>query len=258
MTYLCIGVPYALGQFKTESSIEALKASGIAEELGAAWVDLQPDFAVYENPVVAVNRALAEVIAAHPDETPLIFAQDCTSVWGALKGLAAQSPAILWYDAHGDFNTPETSPSGYLGGMPLAAVVGRGNQALIQAIGTPLVNEGDVLISDARDLDPQEGINLRASRLTLLPKMDDLLTAALPTKPLYIHMDVDVIDPTEIPAQNYPAPNGPSTEQTAATLRRIVRDAKIAGVLFSLWDQSLPGADLAQTNMLKLVRALVD
>ena len=127
MTYLCIGVPYALGQFKTESSIEALKASGIAEELGAAWVDLEPDFAVHENPVVAVNRALAEVIAAHPDETPLIFAQDCTSVWGTLKGLAAQSPAILWYDAHGDFNTPETSPSGYLGGMPLAAVVGRGN-----------------------------------------------------------------------------------------------------------------------------------
>ena len=134
--YVCIGVPYYLGEARPErEEVEALRHSGIAAELKAEWVEIEPDFAAADDPVVAVNRALAEAIRAHADRVPVVFANDCTSCLGMVKGLEAQAPAILWYDSHGDFNTPETTPSGFLGGMPLAALVGRGNQHLMRGLG---------------------------------------------------------------------------------------------------------------------------
>jgi arginase len=115
-------------------------------------------------PVISVNRAIAEAIQAHHDAIPMIMAGDCTACVGAMKGLEAQSPHVLWYDAHGDYNTPETSPSGFLGGMPLAAMVGRGSQWMLEGVKmTPIAEERVVLI-DARDLDPEEAQLVRESK----------------------------------------------------------------------------------------------
>jgi arginase len=255
--YICIGVPYYIGEQNSErSEVEAMKASGIVSELGAQWVDIQPDFADGLHPVIAINRALADTIAAYPDHIPLIFASDCVSALGAMKGLERFQPAVLWYDAHGDFNTWETTPSGFLGGMPLAMLVGRGDMSYMQGVGLAPMREKDVMISDARDLDPDESVSLLESFVNYLPDIDDLLTEPLPTKPLYVHFDTDVVDVKEMPAVGYPAPGGPTVEQTAATLRRVARDANIAGVLFSLWNNTLPGADRSYQATLQLVRAL--
>lgn len=257
--YVCIAVPHFIGERRSErTEIETLKRSGIAAEIGAEWVDIAPNFAAGVNPVVAVNRALAATIRAQADKTPLVFAADCVSALGALKGLEAQRPAVVWYDAHGDFNTPETTPSGFLGGMPLAMLVGRGDMQYMQGVGLAPLPETDVLITDARDLDPEEGEALRSSDLVHLPQVDDLLTAPLPERPLYIHMDVDVIDPTEMPGQSYPAPGGPTAHQVNATLRRVVRARPLAGVLFSLWNDSLVTDDRALQATLKMVRTVAD
>jgi arginase len=256
MPFVCIGVPYWLGERQTNSPVDVVKRSGIADELHTVWVDIQPDFDRYDNPVVAVNRALADAISAHADHTPLIFAADCTSALGAMKGLESKHPAVLWYDAHGDFNTEETTPSGFLGGMPLAAMVGRGNESLMQGIDLRPVPEDDVFITDARDLDPEEGQNLAASRVTHYQKVDDLLTAPLPSKPLYIHFDTDVVDSDEMPAMNYPTQGGPSMAQTLATVERVAADAEIAGALFSLWNQDKEGAPRALENTLEVVRVV--
>lgn len=257
MSYVCIGAPYWIGERQTISAVEAIKQSGIAEVIGAEWFDIQPDYETYPEQVVAVNVALAEAIKAHADKTPLIFAGDCTFALGAMKGLEDQHPAILWYDAHGDFNTPATSPSGFLGGMPLAAIVGRGNAALMENIGLAAIPEHDVIISDARDLDPEEGEALRTSELMHLTAVDDLLTATLPDKPLYIHFDTDVVQLAEMPPMNYPAVGGPTLAQTIVSLERVTRESEIAGILFSLWNQELAGADVALESTLKVVRAFV-
>ena len=132
---VCIGVPYYLGESKPERrEVDALRRSGIADELNAEWVDIEPDFGSADDPVVAVNLALASTIQAHAAKLPVVFANDCTSCLGMVKGLESKAPSILWYDSHGDFNTPETSPSGFLGGMPLAALVGRGNHHLMRGM----------------------------------------------------------------------------------------------------------------------------
>lgn len=257
--YVCIGMPYFIGErIEARTEVEAVKHSGIAAELGADWVDVMPDFASAPDAITAVNRALAQVITAHADKTPLIFASDCMAALGAMKGLEAQQPAVIWYDAHGDFNTPETTPSGFLGGMPLAMLVGRGDLRYMQGLELAPIAESDVIITDARDLDPEEAIALRSSGVTHLPQVDALLTHPLPQKPLYIHFDTDVVDTSEMPGMSYPAPGGPSMVQAAATLSHLRRSATVAGILFSLWNDSLTrpaGDQRALENTLRLVRA---
>ena len=255
--YVCIGVPYYLGEFIPErGEVEALRQSGIAAELNADWVEIEPDFAGSDNPVVAVNRALAETIAAHSERVPLVFANDCTSCLGVVKGLEAQAPAILWYDSHGDFNTPETTPSGFLGGMPLAALVGRGNQHLMRGMALQPIKESDVIVTDARNLDPEEGVMLRESAVTIYETLDALNASALPDKPLYIHFDTDVVDCAEMPAMSYPEPGGPSLDDCIASLIRAQEDSNTIGILFSLWNDTLEGGAEAMAATLRLIRAL--
>lgn len=258
MAYVCIGVPYYIGERLPErTEIEAIYNSGIADEIGADWVTIRPDYGDGALPVTAVNVALADAIIAHREKTPLIFASDCTSVLGAMKGLERQRPAVIWYDAHGDFNTPQTSPSGFLGGMPLAMLVGRGHMGYMNGIGLSPLHERDVVLVNARDLDPDESLALRESRVTHLTDTSDLLTASLPDRPLYIHMDIDVIDPAEMPGLGYPAPNGPSVAAVNATLKRVVTERRLAGALFSLWNDSLVNDDRSLQNTLSMVRTIV-
>ena len=255
--YIFIGVPYFLGEKRSDrTEVQALKATGIAEELNASWVDIEPDFRAHVDPVVAVNRALAETIQAYPDQVPVVFANDCTSCLGAVKGLEKRAPAVLWYDSHGDFNTPETTPSGFLGGMPLAALVGRGNQHLMRGIDLDPIAESNVIVSDVRNLDPEEGRMLRESQVTVHETLDALNGAALPDKPLYIHFDTDVVDCEDMPAMSYPEPNGPSLEESIDSLRRIIAKSETAGILFSLWNGNLEGSDRALAAVLSLIRVL--
>ncbi len=255
--YVCIGVPYYLGEAKPErGEVEALRHSGIAAELKAEWVEIKPNFAAADDPVVAVNRALAEAIRAHSSMVPLVFAQDCTSCLGMVKGLEAQAPAILWYDSHGDFNTPETTPSGFLGGMPLAALVGRGNQHLLRGLGLEPIAEADVILADARNLDPEEGLMLRESEVTIYETLADLNAGPLPEGPLYIHFDTDVVDCAEMPAMSYPEPGGPSLDESIESLKRVLAQGNTVGILFSLWNDTLDGSAEAMAATLKLIRAL--
>lgn len=256
--YVCIGVPYYLGESRPErQEVEALRLRGIADELGAEWVTIAPDFGAADDPVVAVNRALAEAVAAHADKAPVVFACDCTSCLGMVKGLEARSPAILWYDSHGDFNTPETTPSGFLGGMPLAALVGRGNQHLMRGVELPPVAEGDVFVTDVRNLDPEEGVMLRSSDVTIFETLDALEVAKLPDKPLYVHFDTDVVDCEEMPAMSYPEPDGPTLAESIESLNHVLERGNVVGVLFSLWNSTLEGSDAAREATLRLIRALL-
>ena len=255
--YVCIGVPYYLGEALADrGEVEALRRSGIAAELGADWVEIAPDYTAVDDPVVAVNRALAAAIKAHADKTPVVFANDCTSCLGMVKGLEAKAPAILWYDSHGDFNTPETTPSGFLGGMPLAALVGRGNQHLMRGLDLAPIREADVIITDARNLDPEEGLMLRASDIAVYESLADLHAAPLPDKPLYIHFDTDVVDCAEMPAMSYPEPDGPSLDECVESLRSVLTAGSTVGILFSLWNETLDGGGEAMAAALRLIRAL--
>ncbi len=252
----CIGVPYFIGErIARRTEVAAVRDSGIAREIGAHWRNIEPDPDA-PDPVSGVNRALADAITRRDNAIPIVFASDCLSALGVVKGLGGDL-GVVWYDAHGDFNTPETTPSGFLGGMPLAMLVGRGDMHYMQAVGLDPLDERDIIITDARDLDPEEAVALRESAIIHLPDVNDLLTVALPDKPLYVHLDVDVVRLEDMPGVAYPAGGGPSLDAVAATLERVARDGNIAGLLVSLWNDDLASGTRALQSTLHLVRAFV-
>jgi arginase len=256
--FVCIGAPYFLGErLPQHTEVDDIRESGLAGRIGAAWLDITP--APHPDPITAVNRALAQTIAAQRGTFPIIFAADCTSAIGAAKGLlSADGLGIVWFDAHGDFNTPETSPSGFLGGMPLAMLVGRGRQDLIEGVGLTPLREADIILTDARDLDPGERLALQNSAVRHVPDLRDLLTVPLPDKPLYVHLDVDVVNSDDMPATSYAARGGPSLDETAAVIRRVARDGRVVGLLLSLWNGALATDTQPLDGVITLVQAFID
>lgn len=190
----------------------------------------------------AIHRPLADFVAATAaaGERPVSLAGDCCAAIPVAAGLrrAGLDPLLVWLDAHGDFNTPETSPSGFLGGMPLAMLVGRGDPALCSHLGLEPLREEDVVLTDARDLDPGEREALRASRVRHLRDSRTLAEhlATLPPRPLHVHFDTDLVDPRDAPAMGYPTPGGPSAAELGAVFRALADGGLVVAVSMTAWD----------------------
>jgi arginase len=174
-------------------------------------------------------------------ERPVSIAGDCCTSIGVLSGLqrAGISPTLIWFDAHGDFNTWDTSPSGFLGGMPLAMIVGRGEQTILEGLSMDPLPESQVILTDGRDLDPGERAALLESQVIHLPEIEILLDGQLPEGPLYVHFDTDVINPNEAPAMNYPTPNGPSVASLRRVFSYIAQNNRVVAVSVSSWNPDL-------------------
>jgi arginase len=209
--------------------------------------------------MASLYAPLAEHVASAvgTGERPVSFAGDCCSSLGVIAGLqrAGLNPRLLWIDAHGDFNTWETTPSGFLGGMPLAMMVGRGEQTLVEALGLSPIAEDRIIVSDGRDLDPPEREALAASRVTLMDI--DALERFAPDGPLYVHFDCDVVRLEDSPAQSYPAAGGPSAETLERIFRRLAASGHVAAVSLSAWNPRLPGADRSRAVTLRLMDAVL-
>lgn len=211
--------------------------------------------------MAALYRPLRDAVAEAVGEgrRPVSVAGDCCTTLGVLAGLqrAGLAPALIWFDAHGDFNTWETTPSGFLGGMPLAMAVGRGEQTLVEGVGLTPIPEEKVILTDARDLDPGEREVVAGSAVTHLPQVEQLLERQLPAGPLYVHFDVDVLDPNEAPAMNYPAPGGPAAETLRRVFRRLAESGRVAAVSLSSWAPGLDEDGRSQKVCLELLKELV-
>jgi arginase len=165
----------------------------------------------------------------------------CPSMPGLVAGLQHSGPAgkplkigMLWLDAHPDFNTPETTRSGSLGGMPVAVATGRALQGMRRdAHLEPPLEDRFVVMGGVRLTDPLEQELLNKSKIQQL-SVDDLrnLTPAVfaqldrlnrLTDKIYIHIDMDVLDPREVMGHGNKVPNGPSSEQLARLFEEIFK-----------------------------------
>lgn len=168
---------------------------------------------------------------------PLVISGDCMTAIATIAGLQQSNSelGVIWVDAHGDFNTPETTISGYVGGMPLATLVGRGDQSLMERLRITPLAERNVALVGTRDLDPAEQILLESSEVRRY-SLEDFLVDDIPDRPIYLHVDVDVLDPVEMPGLRFPAPEGESIRDLSALLETIASVADIAGIgLACIW-----------------------
>jgi arginase len=209
----------------------------------------------------ALHQPLAEFVAKtvrHGDR-PVSLAGDCCTPLGVLAGLqqGGLNPVLLWLDAHGDFNTWETTPSGFLGGMPLAMLVGRGDQTMAQAVGLHPLPENRVILSDGRDLDPKERQALAQSEVHHVVDARSLPDHPLLTNPVYIHFDVDVINPNDAPAMSYRAAGGPSLADLRGVFQSLAQAKQIVAVSMTTWSPQLDGDGRSRAASMELLRLLV-
>ena len=241
-----IAVPYFIG---------AAMPGLVTPHPGLALSPPLPDGSPQERMAVLYGH-LADTVAV--EEDPAVYAGDCLAAIGVLAGLqrAGIDPTLVWLDAHGDFHTWRTTRSGFLGGMPLAMIVGRGEQTIVDGAGLIPLDERRVVLVGARDLDPGENEAVAASAMTVL-SMEDATRQEPPPGALHVHVDLDVVDPREMPAHNFPAPGGPSLRDVEAALARIAASGRVAAVSFSTWNPALPGADRAAAATTVLATAIL-
>lgn len=184
------------------------------------------------------------------------IAGDCCAAIPVLAGsrAAGLDPVLVWIDAHGDFNTPRTSLSQFLGGMPLAMIVGRGEQWMCQSVGLQPLPEERVWLIDGRDLDPLERVALDASavRRTGMAGLASLRFDA----PVHLHIDLDVLDADEVAAHNYPVKGGPSIAETSQACRGFAAANELCAISISGWTGSLDTDGCAQAACLEIIEAL--
>ncbi len=165
------------------------------------------------------------------NNVPVLLAAECSIGLTTLPAVHRHRPdaQILWLDAHGDFNTPATSPSGYLGGMALAGATGRWEPGLVP----DRADSSKVVLAGVRDLDPPEREALEAGPLTVIgaSPVETLVAVsnALDRSPVYVHLDLDVIDPEEMPAQ-FPAPDGLRAEKLFDVLEAVAETSELVGL----------------------------
>lgn len=217
-----------------------------------------------------IYAVLAEHVqaAVEAGDLPVSISGDCVSTMGAMAGLqrAGREPQrMLWLDAHGDFHTWATTHTQYLGGMPLAMLVGRQDRrqnrrdsitALRETVGMKPYPEELVLLSDARDLDPGEDVALERSAIVRCT-LDQVLGNLSMHESLYVHFDTDVLDEAQrMPALKYHVPAGPSVEDMAE-LFRALRDYPLVAVSVSAWHSELDAGDQAARICLELLEELL-
>jgi arginase len=168
--------------------------------------------------------------------TPVVLAGDCSVCMTTLPAALRERPEakVLWLDAHGDFNTPESTPSGFLGGMALAGACGLWETGLAEPI-----SPGSVVLAGVRDLDPDERVLLeRSDAIVIGASVLETLVAvknALDGAPVYVHLDVDVLDPEGAPVQD-PVSGGLAADKLFDVLEAVVEDSELVGFEVTAFD----------------------
>jgi len=248
-------VPYDSGQrnVRMGAGPEHLRRAGLAEQLAAHGhgVDAQVIEPASVNWRAEVQtsfelmRAVAEQVreARAAGRFPLVLSGNCLAAVGVIAGLGART-GVLWIDAHGDFNTPQTTMSGFLDGMTLATATGRCWVELARSIdGFEPVPDNAIAMFGVRDLDPGEAqtlarsgvvrLNADATSAEIGPVLESLLQI---NERFYVHLDLDSLDPTEGRANGYVARGGFSNEKLQSLLSVIASKLPVAAMTLASYD----------------------
>ena len=209
-----------------------------------------------------------EALAA--GDLPIFLGGDHSIALGTVAAAAEQGPiGVLWIDAHGDFNTPDTSPSGNIHGMPLAALTGSGVPEMVD-LGQPgaKVAAQNVMLIGIRDLDPQERVALRASGAGVytMREIDDRGIGPVAREALgrlehlsrvHVSLDMDALDPREAPGVGTPVTGGLSYREAHLLMEIIAETTNVGSIdvveINPILDHSNRTAELATELLLSVL-----
>ena len=216
-------------------NIETVERDSLPEEPGLGF--LRPVVDACERIYEASRQAVAD------GALPLVLGGDHSIAVGTVGGVSHEHrTGVLWIDAHGDFNTPETSPTGNLHGMPLAALCGHGAPDLVDAGRPgPKLRPEDVVLFGVRDLDPGEQALIQDAGITtytmrqidergLAPVALEALERLDHLDRLHVSLDMDSIDPREAPGVGTQAPGGLSYREGHLLMELIAEHGGLGSV----------------------------
>ena len=201
----------------------------------------------YLDCILPMGRRIAGAVATsiHADHFPLVLGGDHSLSVGSIRGAAKHRRlGVIWVDAHADFNTPETTPSGNIHGMPLAALCGLGDPRLVSLWEEtpPVVDPRRVAVIGARDLDPGEKRNLREAGVMVqsMEQVDRLgMVSALEkaiervgqdVDGIYLSFDMDALDPRHAPGVGTPVPGGLTFREAHLACEVLAETGKLIGM----------------------------
>jgi arginase len=227
----------------------------IAELPDGGWrAEIQTGFELMRMLSIAVRDACSA------GRLPIVLAGNCDTAIGTLAGLGA-GVGVAWFDAHADFNTPETTASGFLDGTAVATITGRCWKELARTVAgfTPIPDAAVCLIG-ARDVDPLEQQLLSDSKVevvqpsklrSVLPRALDAITREVDK--MYLHLDLDVLDAAVATANSYAVSGGLTIEDVEYAIALIGREFEIVGVTLSAYE---PAADADRRGAQAAIRLI--
>jgi arginase len=218
---------------------------------------------------IAIDAAIARAVRAVCDDggVPIVLSGNCHACLGTLSGLGARA-SVIWFDAHGDLNTPDTTETGYFDGMALATALGWAWTSMTRQIpGFAAASASDALLIGGRDLDPAERQLLERSRVAhhapaplaerIAADLERALAEPARAQRAYVHLDLDVMDPSIMRANRFEAPGGVTTTWLEGALGAVRRRHDIVAVGVTAYDPAYTAPHTAAPIVNRLLRALL-
>lgn len=256
--------------FLSNGAVDRLEALG--HEVTVGTVDPRPQFPAEVATSFAVMRGVADEVrkALAANAFPLVLAGNCHTSVGTVSGMAPRRVGVVWFDAHADFNTPESSSTGFVDGMGLAILTGDCWRPLAESVsGFAPVPEENVILTGARDFGALEWERLSRSKITYLSdrdvndddinrKLGDTLNRLAPrVDGLYLHVDLDVYDAHIAPANHFRPPGGVAPERIRDVIEFIVCRVPVAAAYIGSYDPDVDPNGVTLRSGLALMETIV-
>ena len=278
MDICLIQVPYTMGDERpgTSKGPERLVQAGAMKLIAAMGiavtverVDRGEPFRDGGSAALVVGKQVTSIVrrATEAKQFPLVLSGSCDVSKFILSGFDHRQCGVVWFDAHGDFNTPETTTSGYFDGMSLAVITGHCYRNYWAQIGNSIpISESATLLLGVRDLDPAEGDLLDHSAVQVVrwhdgkPQGDvrgalDKLAQRVPE--VYLHIDMDSLDPQFGPGVVFdPVPGGLSLEDMEESIRAVFASFRVRAVTLAVYNPDRDQDDKTLRAGLRIIEVL--
>jgi arginase len=240
-------IRYAHLQQKLESLGYTVQDEGNIEVPIAEMCRISNPKLKYVDCIIPMSRRVAGAVATsvRAKHFPLVLGGDHSLSVGSVRGAARDRRiGVVWIDAHGDFNTAETTPSGNIHGMSLAILAGLGDKSLVRLWdeAVPVIDPNNISIIGARDLDSGEKVNLQkaGAMVMSMEQIDRYGMVSAVEKAIehisrevdgiYLSLDLDALDPEHAPGVGTPVPAGLSTREVHLACELIAETGKLIGM----------------------------
>jgi len=228
----------------------------IAELPRSSWhAEIQTGFELMRMVSAAVREA------RDSNRLPIVVAGNCNTSVGTVAGLGADSVGVIWFDAHADFNTPETTTSGFLDGTAVATLTGRCWTQLAATVpGFKPISDSRVCLVGTRDIDAleRELVDQSNVRVVAPPQLRSVFRQALNSmnehvEQAYVHLDLDVLDSDVATANNFAVAGGLTLDDMDYALSQIGAMLRISAVSLTAYDPTADRNSAAATAAIHLV-----